>query len=884
MKKNKKLKSIISLILTILLIVPSVNAYATDSNKVIEENVEEILIDESNKDVIESDESINGQENISEEINIEDVKEDNDINEISVDGNEANNEDIAGELYEVIENHVPYTVKNSEFEREEFQLKYENLYDDLKLKKKTEEDYEIALAYSDGTYRFVDSTNSIEEAKNEVLEAESNLSDNSIVPVVLDENGQVTYSTLSMGRILKHINGEADPTFSNNTNIYTTSSLSNAFTYINHGYVDDVPVIEDLGNVAKIQVAGYTGWVNKDTSSMDYDLVIVPINQVTNPSYYMNKGGVLYHFISSNLRATTETGNTIRIGLAPTYLKEGVKYLSYDGNYFYDGSNISTGLTNLICDLRANTKNNSINKSNPCYNYFNYLPFRSRTSYTANELNDFINEKTISNSKLRDTGEYFINAQEKYGVNALLALGIAINESNWGKSTIAQNKNNIFGMNAVDSSPGQSANYYKSVELCINEFAKYYISGGYADPADWRYHGGFLGNKYRGANVKYASDPFWGEKATAHAFTIDMFLSKNDISNLKDYNAFTIIKYTGENRVINSNNTLLYNIYTDFSKRGGYIDTVAVITDNNEKNIGGNYYKEIYAERNTAVGSGGTANKYPGEYNWDSRGYIKGENIEFLNTGKSNILPIDPNYANKWKNDNGNYYYYNSSGVLCRGWKAIGMYWYYFDANTAIMQTGWIKYNGDWYYLEPTGKAKTGWLNDNGKWYYFDSNCKMLTGWQKISGEWYYLEASGQAKTGWLNDNGKWYYFDSNCKMLTGWQKISGEWYYLEASGQAKTGWLNDNGKWYYFDSNCKMLTGWQKISGEWYYLEASGQAKTGWLNDNGKWYYFDSSCKMKTGWIEDGGKKYYLYSNGAMAVNTIIDGIKIGSDGAAIK
>ena len=42
MKKNKKLKSIISLILTILLIVPSVNVYATDINQVIEENVEKI--------------------------------------------------------------------------------------------------------------------------------------------------------------------------------------------------------------------------------------------------------------------------------------------------------------------------------------------------------------------------------------------------------------------------------------------------------------------------------------------------------------------------------------------------------------------------------------------------------------------------------------------------------------------------------------------------------------------------------------------------------------------------------------------------------------------------------------------------------------------------
>ena len=43
-------------------------------------------------------------------------------------------------------------------------------------------------------------------------------------------------------------------------------------------------------------------------------------------------------------------------------------------------------------------------------------------------------------------------------------------------------------------------------------FAKYYISRGYSDPEDWRYFGGYLGNKGSGANVKYASDPFWGEK------------------------------------------------------------------------------------------------------------------------------------------------------------------------------------------------------------------------------------------------------------------------------------------------------------------------------------------------------------------------------------
>ncbi|MDU7077729.1 MAG: hypothetical protein E6348_12835 [Clostridium celatum] len=63
-----------------------------------------------------------------------------------------------------------------------------------------------------------------------------------------------------------------------------------------------------------------------------------------------------------------------------------------------------------------------------------------------------------------------------------------------------------------------------------------------------------------------------------------------------------------------------------------------------------------------------------------------------------------------------------------------------------------------------------------------------------------------------------------------------------------------------------------------------NGEAKTGWLNENGKWYYFNSDCKMQTGWIKVDGKKYYLYSDGSMAVNTTINGIYLGSDGAATR
>ncbi|NKE08218.1 hypothetical protein GWK17_22545 [Bacillus selenatarsenatis] len=59
---------------------------------------------------------------------------------------------------------------------------------------------------------------------------------------------------------------------------------------------------------------------------------------------------------------------------------------------------------------------------------------------------------------------------------------------------------------------------------------------------------------------------------------------------------------------------------------------------------------------------------------------------------------------------------------------------------------------------------------------------------------------------------------------------------------------------------------------------------ETGWEKVNGKWYFLADSGVMMTGWVKSGTKWYYLYKDGSMAVNTVIDGYKIGKDGAWIK
>lgn len=118
-------------------------------------------------------------------------------------------------------------------------------------------------------------------------------------------------------------------------------------------------------------------------------------------------------------------------------------------------------------------------------------------------------------------------------------------------------------------------------------------------------------------------------------------------------------------------------------------------------------------------------------------------------------------------------------------------------------RNGWVKTEIGWMYNE-NGKPVTGWKQIDGKWYYFESTGVMQTGWKQISGKWYYLHTDGAMRTGWKQIDGKWYYFHTDGAMRTGWKQIGDKWYYLYEDGHmAKSEKIQGkDGKVYDIDEN----------------------------------------------------------------------------------
>ena len=261
---------------------------------------------------------------------------------------------------------------------------------------------------------------------------------------------------------------------------YIYSESGDILSYVNQGSIVTYDSSKSKGSRLAVSISGLSGYMNQnDLTLVDEESEFIP--------HYTTDGRFLYHELSPY--------TSIRVAPHTSAMKIGKKYYSNDGEHF-DGFTIK--------------------------NRFLFKNLTEPTNYSADELNRVYSMMNIRNSRLAGKGAIFKEAEKRYGVNALYLMAHSALESAWGRSQIANDKNNFFGIAAYDTSPYDSAKKFDDVDKGILGATKW-IRENYIDRG--RNH---LGNKATGMNVRYASDPYWGEKIASIMMNINSRLGGKD--------------------------------------------------------------------------------------------------------------------------------------------------------------------------------------------------------------------------------------------------------------------------------------------------------------------------------------------------------------------
>ena len=234
-----------------------------------------------------------------------------------------------------------------------------------------------------------------------------------------------------------------------------------------------------------VQVAGLTGYVNAS------QVTAISSNDTFIPDY-VSDGKYVYHRYSPYSKVMVAYHNA--------NMQVGKSYYSADG--------INFGTFKL---------------DHP----FQFSNLKSRTNYTAADINRLYSLMGANDSKLAGKGATFKAAEQRYGVNALYLVAHSALESAWGRSKIAKDKNNFFGISAYDDTPYTSATKFDDVDSGILGAARW-INSRYLHNSGYPANGAYLGNKASGMNVNYATAPYWGESIASIMFSANEKLGRKD--------------------------------------------------------------------------------------------------------------------------------------------------------------------------------------------------------------------------------------------------------------------------------------------------------------------------------------------------------------------
>ena len=185
------------------------------------------------------------------------------------------------------------------------------------------------------------------------------------------------------------------------------------------------------------------------------------------------------------------------LGQAGWIKSENVTSVNPNPTYQQDGNNVITK-----CDF-----NMALNKP---------------SGLTLEQFKKVLNDSRDVNNIFSDNAEYFYYIEKQYNINGVFVAAIGIHESAWGTSKIAQNKKNLFGYGAYDSSPYSSSysfsTYSEGIDLIARVLVKYYLN-----PKGTAIYGGevangkyYNGNTISAVNKKYATDTNWANKVYSY--------------------------------------------------------------------------------------------------------------------------------------------------------------------------------------------------------------------------------------------------------------------------------------------------------------------------------------------------------------------------------
>ena len=298
---------------------------------------------------------------------------------------------------------------------------------------------------------------------------------------------------------------------------------------------EEVVVTEGvLGKESVTAVKIYENGELVDETVLERATLEKPINKVIEigTSEYLAKYNVhindtMYLTESATLRKTTDSNaediceikqyfDVVLIGLEGDFCK-----VKFDDKEGYLPSSILTSETFSPEIVEKNRAQRILNKLDI------EMPLNVPSGLTLSDYKKVLsNNPSDVNKIFEDNYQSFYEVEKAYKINGIFLAALAIHESGWGTSQIAQDKKNLFGYGAHDSDPYNGAyefeDYKDGLELVAKIFAKYYIN-----PRNTKIYNNetatgsyYYGSTLEDVNKKYSTDSDWHKKVYKYMQTL----------------------------------------------------------------------------------------------------------------------------------------------------------------------------------------------------------------------------------------------------------------------------------------------------------------------------------------------------------------------------